>query len=302
MSKVTVIGAPINVGCDRHGAQLAPDYLRKKGLINVLKAKGHTVVDAGNIVQKEVIEADKYKAHPKIKFLDIVEDNTKQLFDKISQALSDGTLPIVIGGDHSMGLGNVAGVAHHFGDNVGLIWFDAHGDFNTDLTSPSGNAHGMPCSSLMGFGNETLSALVPTKVKPENIFWIGIRDLDKEEERIAKERNLNIYYMQTIKEKGMPYVINDILRKLHEQGIKHIHCSIDVDGIDPSETPGTGTPVVNGVSTDDFRLLLHALFSTKHVSSIGLTEFNPEIDVNDQTAHWCINTMDYVASLLQQFN
>ncbi|MDR1592016.1 MAG: arginase [Prevotellaceae bacterium] len=297
MRTLSLIGAPIHIGCDKRGTELAPDRLRKCGIVELLQ-RHVDVVDAGNIIEPDVCEKDKFSEHPRIKYLKEIQDISRQLSHKMYNALCGETFPLVIGGDHVMGLGDVAGMARYFGEQAGVIWFDAHGDFNTEQSSPSGNTHGMPCAALMGTCHNHLSSLAEVKVKPENIFWVGIRDLDPYEEAFAREHNLSIYRAETIRKNGMAFVIDDILRQTTLRNINNIHFSIDVDGIDPSEAPGTGTAVPDGISTADFRQLLHGMFASGKIRSAELAEYNPLLDTDNITERWCVETIDYIASLL----
>lgn len=295
---ITMIGVPTDLGCDRHGPQLAPAVLRQWGVKDVIEKHGHTVLDAGDIQVSERVEADKYKDHSKVKYLDGVVEVGNQLYEMVTTAYLRRTFPFIIGGDHSLSLGSAAAAAHYY-DDFGIIWFDAHGDFNMEPASPSGNSHGMPCAALMGLATTDLASVVRRTVNPKNIFWVGTRDLDCGEEALIKSENLNVYRAELVHEKGMDYVIADIKKKMAEQGLKNIHCSIDIDGMDPSLVPGTGTAVPDGIFEDDFRKFITAMFETQCIRSVDVVEFNPALDHDDVTAKWCIEAIDFISSLIK---
>lgn len=298
MKPVTLIGAPIDLGCDRNGPQLAPNELRKHGLTERLRKVLPTLHDGGDLPATKRVETLKYKAHPHVKFLDGVVEFCEKLYQKVDEAHKAGTLPLVIGGDHALALGSGAATAANF-DNLGIVWFDAHGDINTEASSPSGNAHGMPCAALMGFCTTQLTDIVRRTVNPHNVFWVGARDIDNGEQKLIDDHQLSVYGMDVIQSKGMPFVMDDILRKMNERGIKHIHCSIDIDGVDPTITPGTGTPVQGGVIQSDYRLFVDTLLSTGTVRAIDFVEFNPLLDQTGRTLSWCLNELEHIATLVQ---
>lgn len=205
---------------------------------------------------------------------------------------------MVIGGDHSLGLGSASGVGKSF-DDFGIIWLDAHGDINTSETSPSGNIHGMPLSALMGMGSEELVNIYApgNKVNPQNVFLVGTRSLDEGEQALIEREQLSVYTMDMIHLKGIGFVAEDIKRKLKERKIRNVHFSIDVDSIDPRFAPGTGTRV-RRVDADEFKDFVEHILSTNLIKSMDLVELNPELDVNDQTTNLCLDIIDYITARL----
>ena len=276
-----------------YGPQLAPKDLRDNGLAKKIEEQGHEVYDLNDVhVSKNL--PSKFKEHPKVKNLGGVIDVASQLYDLVYRSFQERHFPIIIGGDHSLTLGSGAAAAQYY-DNLGVIWFDAHGDINMEPSSPSGNAHGMPCAALMGLSVTDLERVVRRKINPKNIFWIGTRDLDVGENALIESAGLSVYSSQEIKEKGMAWALNDIKQKIQERGIEHIHFSLDIDGMDPSYTPGTGTAVEDGVNQTDFELMINVIFATNKVCSLDFVEFNPLLDNTDQTLNWCLDAIGYIS-------
>ena len=258
--KINVIGVPLNLGCDREGVERAPNHLRERGLMRIIRKNGHRAFDLGNLYVPLVSEADKFARGRSLKYLDAIVEVNNNLAELVYDTLRGGAFPLVIGGDHSLGLGSASGVGKSF-DDFGIIWLDAHGDINTSETSPSGNIHGMPLSALMGMG-------------------------------------LSVYTMDMIHLKGIGFVAEDIKRKLKERKIRNVHFSIDVDSIDPRFAPGTGTRVCEGLMPDEFKDFVEHILSTNLIKSMDLVELNPELDVNDQTTNLCLDIIDYITARL----
>ena len=298
--QIAFIGVPIALGADRKGVEQAPDYFRNKGIVKML----HNIsgcYDLGN-VQSSIIAEQKYSANPEVKYLDTVVDMTTQLRDKVESVIRQGYFPLVVGGDHSLGLGSAAGVALAC-DNIGVIWFDAHGDFNTEETSPSGNLHGMPCAALMGWCKSRLAEVATKQIPSQNFFWIGARDLDPGEVEFAKEYNLHIYTADMVREKGMAVVMSEVVKTLEEQNINKVHLSIDIDGMDPSIICGTGTKVEEGLNNGQFYTFVDSIFASNKVVSTDLVEYNHLLDDEDETTGmWCIEALHYLALKIKIIN
>lgn len=297
--KINVIGVPLNLGCDREGVERAPNHLRERGLIPLIRANGHRVFDLGNLYVPPVKESDKFVRGNSMKYLDIIVDVNNNLAELVYDTLRGGAFPLVIGGDHSLGLGSVSGVGKCY-DDFGIIWLDAHGDINTNETSPSGNIHGMPLSALMGMGSEELVNIYApgNKVNPQNVFLVGTRSLDDGEQALIEREQLSVYTMDTIRLKGIRFVADDIRRKLKERKIRNVHFSIDVDSIDPRFAPGTGTTVSEGLMPDQFKDFVDIMLSTNLVKSMDLVELNPSLDTNDLTTNLCLQIIDYITARL----
>lgn len=295
---IAYIGFPLALGADRQGVELAPDYFRKEGVIEMMTGIAGCY-DLGN-VQSAIIAEGKHAANPEVKYLDTVVDTTAQLRDKVASVIRQGYFPLVVGGDHSLGLGSGAGAALAC-ENLGVIWFDAHGDFNTEETSPSGNLHGMPCAALMGWCKSSMNEVAVKTVPPSNFYWIGTRDLDPGEIQMSKEFNLHIYTASDVKQRGMNAIMNDLISDMKSRSIDHVHISIDIDSMDPAVVGGTGTKVENGLWNGDFYSFLDKIFETKKVVSTDFVEYNELLDDdNKTTAKWCIEVLHYLALKIKE--
>ena len=225
----------------------------------------------------------------------------KNLAHLVYSSLKSDSFPFIIGGDHSLGLGSLTGVSKFFGKDLAVIWVDAHGDINTPETSPTGNIHGMPLAAAMGLGHERLINLYfnGVKVKPENVYIVGARDLDEGEVKLIEEHKLNLWTSDDIKSKGMEVVVEELKSALKASGINNVHLSFDIDSLDSSLVPGTGTPVAQGPSLEEIKLLLSGIFSTQLIKSMDFVEFNPSIDKNDVTLNNCLDILKFIAKQIK---
>ncbi|MBS5937069.1 arginase [Clostridium sartagoforme] len=296
---ISIIDMPLFYGCDNPGVEQGPKILRENNLLDIFN-KSHNVCDMGEVHVKNVSSNDKYAANAKMKYLDEVVRSNIGLADKVYTALENSTLPLVIGGDHSLAIGSIAGASKYFENDLAVVWVDAHGDINTLETSPSGNIHGMPLASSMGIGHETLTNIYSSsqKVKPENVFLLGCRDLDLGELEIIKNYNLNIWTMKDIKEKGISTVLKELLEAINKKNIKNIHLSFDIDSLDPKYVPGTGTPVEDGLSFSEGKEVLETILNTSLVKSMDFVEFNPVLDKNKKTLETCIELLKVISNNL----
>lgn len=295
---ISIIDMPLFYGCDNPGVENGPKVLRENNLLNILK-ENHTVTDMGEVYVKHVDAINKYASNKNMKYLDEVIDANVGLADKVYLALENNTLPITIGGDHSLALGSIAGSSKYYGsDNLAVIWVDAHGDINTDETTPSGNIHGMPLAASMGLGHNSLTNLYfdGQKVKPENIFLLAVRDLDIGELELIEEYNLNLWKIQDIKYKGLDTVLSELKSMIKAKNINNIHLSFDIDGLDPEYVPGTGTPVENGLTFVEGKIILETVISTNLVKAIDFVEFNPKLDVNNKTIETCCELLKTISN------
>jgi arginase len=284
--KVRVIGVPLDLGADRRGVDMGPSAIRAAKLHQVLRNLGHEVEDAGNIATVES-EARKIK-DPKLKYLDEVLLACKRLAQAVTKAASAGEFPLILGGDHSIAIGTFAGLAA-VGRNEGLIWVDAHGDFNTDSTSPSGNIHGMPLAALVGLGDERLAnfAGVRPKVDPKRVVLIGIRDLDAEEKKLITKSGIKFYTMRDIDEKGVSKVMAEAIA-IAGKGGKRIHLSWDIDVMDPAYARGTGTPAPGGLTYREAHLMMEMISDSGQLQSLEMVEVNPLLDDQNKTGELAV--------------
>jgi arginase len=283
---VNLMGFPMDLGADRRGVDMGPSAVRIANLQEKLEHLGYKVIDSGDI-NIQIMEKQRI-GNPKLKFLNEILRTSKILASRIEKVLDKDQFPLCIGGDHSMALGTIAGISSHCRKNklrMGVIWIDAHPDMNTDLTSPSGNIHGMPLAASLGIGNEKLVNFLgfKPKIKPENCALIGIRSIDMLERKLIKKLNIPIYTMSEIDKLGIHRVITRVLKHFKEN-VDHIHVSFDLDSVDPSIVPGVGTPVPGGLSYREAHLIMEAIAECGCMSSLEITEVNPILDNKNKSA------------------
>lgn len=284
--KIRIIGVPMDLGASRRGVDMGPSALRVAGLQARLKQLGRQVEDIGNIAVKQPEE--QHYGEKNAKYLDEIAETCKGLAETVRKALDADLLPLVLGGDHSIAVGTMAGVAsylHKQSKRVGMIWLDAHGDMNTPESSPSGNVHGMPLASIMGYGPAELTGLADVKpmVEPRNVVLVGVRDLDSKERRLMKESGVHVFTMRDIDERGMREVMAEALRFAGDD-TAGVAVSLDMDFVDPSDAPGVGTPVRGGVTYREAHLALEMIADSRSMVSFELVEINPVIDLHNTTA------------------
>lgn len=298
--KINIIGMPLFYGCDNPGVEKGPTILRENNLLNIFK-NNHDVHDMGDIEVLEANAENKFKSNCKMKYLDEVVDANIQLAKKVNIALAQNSLPFIIGGDHSLALGSIAAASKYYhSDNLAVVWVDAHGDINTPFTSPSGNIHGMPLAASMNIGDENLTNIFfkGIKVKAENIFIIAARDLDKGEVDLIKEKNLNVWTIDKIREIGLKNCLSQFLDKLSKLNIDNIHFSFDIDCLDPEYVPGTGTPVEHGLTVAEGKEVIDSILETKKVRCIDFVEYNPDLDKNYKTLETCLELLKHFSNKL----
>jgi arginase len=284
--KIRIIGVPMDLGASRRGVDMGPSALRVAGLQSRLKQLGRQVEDEGNVMVPQA-EEQPY-GEKKARYLDEIAQTCKGLAEMVRKTLDEDIFPLVLGGDHSIAVGTVAGAAAHFhksGKRIGVIWLDAHGDMNTPESSPSGNVHGMPLASIMGYGPPELVDLAGVKpmVEPRNVALVGIRDLDSKERRFAKESGVHVFTMRDIDERGMREVMAEALRFATDD-TAGVAVSLDMDFVDPSDAPGVGTPVRGGATYREAHLALEMIADSRAMVSFELVEINPVIDLHNTTA------------------
>lgn len=275
--EITIVGVPTHFGQNKYGVDLGPSAIRYALLIEELQLLDYKVLDRGNILVNKQKTATR---NNKLKNLEDVRAVCQTLSENVSSIVGEGRFPIVLGGDHSIAIGTVAGIAHHY-ENLGIIWFDAHGDVNTPETTPSGNIHGMSLAVLLGYGDESLRQ-IGMKIKPENVVIVGVRSLDEGEKLFIKEKGIKVYSMNEIDKCGMSQVMEDVLKYLsHCDGI---HLSLDLDAIDPGDAPGVGTRVGGGITYREGHLAMEILAESGQVVSLEIVEVNPILDEQNKTA------------------
>jgi arginase len=278
--EIRIIGVPLDLGASRRGTDVGPSALRIAGLGAQLRRLGFSVAREDDIpapaMETRTVEDEKARYKPQILEVCI------QLATEVKRHLEDGAFPLVLGGDHSIAMGTVAGTAGYFrdrGESLGLIWFDAHGDMNVPGVSPSGNIHGMPLAHLLGKGDPDLRNILGfhPKVKPENVALIGIRDIDAGERKIIRDAGIHAFTMREIDEHGMAAVARRAMEIVND-GTAGFHVSFDVDGCDPTVIPGSGTLVPGGVSFREAHLLMEYCADDGNLMSLEVVELNPFLD------------------------
>jgi len=281
---ITLIGVPLEEGAGRRGAGMGPTALRIADIEPTLTALGHTVVDSGDL---HPAPAEDLPDHPKAHYLKIVGAFTRALEEKVHEVASSGGFPLILGGDHSLSMGSVSGMARHaasVGRPLFVLWLDAHSDFNSPETSPSGNIHGMPVAFFCG--QAEFADILPANrpfVDPRNVYQVGIRSVDPHERLEIREHGVNVFDMRSIDEQGVAAILRDILTTVaNANGLLHV--SFDVDFLDPDVAPGVGTTVPGGATFREAHLVMEMLSDSGLVSSLDLVELNPFLDDRGKSA------------------
>ena len=283
---VSIIGIPMDLGQKHRGVDMAPVAIRYAGLAKKLRDLGYTTKDKGNInVPGHYTLSDTSYDERLIP----IKHACEQAYKMGADAIEQGEIPIFLGGDHSAAIGTIGGVSHN--QSCGLIWVDAHGDFNTPETSKSENIHGMALAVLLGHGSKELINIgrPGAKVDPENVIMIGIRDLDPEEKKMLAESGCTVYTMRDIDELGMHEILRKTLKKLGH--LPTIHLSLDMDAVDPQEAPGVGTPSHGGLTYREAQLIMETICDSGKLQSVDVMEVNPILDTKNRTAQVAVSLL-----------
>lgn len=296
---INIIGIPLKYGCDRDGVEFGPDKLRELGLVENLKSNNNDVYDMGNIFVPSISKDEKYKDHKSMKYLNTIIEVNENLAHSVYSSLKGDSFPLIVGGDHSLGMGSIAGASRFF-KKIAVIWVDAHGDINDIGSSPSGNIHGMPLAASMDIGHSSLTNLYfqGEKVSPTDVYIVGARDLDSGELKIAKDNNINLFTMDMIQEKGLTTILKTVIDKIKETGIDAVHLSFDIDSMDKSLVPGTGTPVEGGFTVSEAKFILESILKEGFVKSMDFVELNPALDRDEKTAEICIDLIKTIGQFI----
>ena len=293
-----IFGAPMDLGQQRRGVDMGPSALRYAGLQARLQRLGYDVLDGGNIdiaAPEEATgeEALKVIGDAPVRHLHAVLNACQSIYQTAAACVLEHNLPIFMGGDHSIAMGTIGGVST--ADTTGVIWIDAHADFNTPESSPSGNLHGMPLSHLVGLGLPELVNLgrPGAKIDPHHVVLIGLRNLDQGERDELRRLGMRAYTMRDIDERGLAAVAREAI--IQVAGLPRVHVSLDLDSLDPSEAPGVGTPVPGGLTYREAHLLMEMLAESRKVTSLDIVEINPILDHGNRTAELAV---ELAASLL----
>jgi len=282
---IEIVGVPVDLGAGRRGVDMGPSAIRVADLEPRLESLGHKVVDYGDI--DVMIPETQRVGAGKLRYKAPILAACDELRNQVERILGENRMPLVLGGDHSIAIGSIAGSSNHLAkqnEALGVIWFDAHGDANTPETTPSGNIHGMSLAISLGYGDSELVHIGgrAPKMMPANTVLIGIRDLDAGERDSLKKWGVTVYTMRDIDERGMRDVVDEAIR-IAGDGTAGIHLSFDLDVVDPEDAPGTGTPVWGGITYREAHLAMELLADRANILAIDLVEVNPVLDSQNQT-------------------
>ncbi len=290
--RIRILGAAMDLGQQRRGVDMGPSAIRYAGLQERLARLGYEVIDGGNIYTAQAEElgtrALTLDADPSdglSHHLDEVARVCQKIYDRVQTYRAEDCRYVFLGGDHSISIGTISAVAH---PKLGVLWFDAHGDINTPMTSPSGNIHGMPVAVLLGEGQDELVNIgrPGPKLHPSQIVMLGIRDLDEGERVRLSKGDIRVYTMREIDEVGMARIGQEIIDYFDR--FTDIHLSLDLDGLDPQYAPGVGTPVPGGISYREAHLMMEILADSRKVRSVDVVEVNPILDARNVTGQLAV--------------
>lgn len=291
--QIDIIGVPIDLGADRRGVDMGPSAIRYAHLRQKLEALGYVVQDEGNI---EVPIAETCAiTDPRLKYIDCIVPMSRRAAGAVAISVQGGRFPLVLGGDHSLALGSIRGAAKI--KTLGVIWIDAHADFNTDETTPSGNIHGMVLGALCGLGDKRLTQLwdeTPPVVNPERVAVIGARDLDPGEKVNLRQAGVMVMGMEQIDRLGMAGAVEKAIQRV-SQGMDGLYLSFDMDVMDPQHAPGVGTPVAAGLTQREAHVACEMIGETGRLVGMDMVEINPILDQQNQTASLAV---EFVLSAL----
>ena len=284
--QIRIIGAPMDLGADRRGVDIGPSAIRYAGLSDRLKQLGHTVHDIGNIVIPQ--PESQAEGNPRLKYLDPIVQASEELARIVTTSLQEGEFPLILGGDHSIALGSISGVAR-VRKPLGVIWIDAHPDFNTGETSPSGNIHGMILAALAGLGADRLTGVGgwSPKIDPAHIVIVGARDIDVDEREALRKHSVHVFTMSDIDRNGISEVMKHA-NAIAGQNDNPIHLSLDMDALDPREAPGVGTPVRGGLTYREAHFAMEMIADTQRLVSMDVVEVNAILDRENATAQLAV--------------
>lgn len=296
MSAIELYGVPMDLGANLRGVDMGPSALRIAGIEQALAALGYEVTDNDEIEIRSRVNLP--AEDPDARYSKAIARTCNRLHDVAVAAKERGAVPVFLGGDHSIAMGTVAGVASHYrarGERLGLIWFDAHTDMNTPSTSPSGNVHGMPLAALLGQGRPELVEIggEGPKVDVANVVIIGARDVDRRERELVAESGVKVFSMKEIDQLGMAEVTRRAI-EIASDGTAGFHLSFDIDGLDPEVAPGVGTPVRGGINYREAHLFMELVADSKSMVSMDVVELNPIRDQGNRTADTVVHLVQSV--------
>jgi len=279
---VRVIGVPMDLGADRRGVDIGASAIRYAGLNDQLRHLNYEVHDMGNIIVPQ--PESQPIGSTQLKYLEPILKVTEELGDAVTSALIAKEFPLILGGDHSIGLGSITGITRIYKD-ISVIWIDAHADFNTEDTTPSGNIHGMILAALAGIGNSLLTDIGgwAPKLDPQKIIIVGARELDSGERELLRSHHVHVFTMSDIDQRGISNVMSEAL-SLAEKANDGIHLSLDMDALDPVHAPGVGTPVRGGLTYREAHMIMELIADSGRLIGMDVVEVNPILDRENATA------------------
>ncbi len=280
-----IFGVPMDLGQRRRGVDMGPSAIRYAGLAQALSDAGRQVIDSGNIAVP--LPEHEPPDNSRARHLPSIAGVCHAIYDAADQCTAEGEVPVFLGGDHSLSIGTVSAITADSA-RVGVLWVDAHGDFNTPATTPSGNVHGMALAALLGLGAGELTDIgrPGAKLAPDQVVILGARDLDLGERALLHEVGVRVITMREIDEHGIARVSREVLERF--ESCARLHISLDLDSLDPDEAPGVGTPVPGGLSYREAHALMEILADTGKIGSLDLVEVNPILDERNKTARLAV--------------
>jgi arginase len=280
----------MDLGSGRRGVDMGPSAIRIAGVAGKLTELGHRVIDDGDVVIKNMEELK--VGNERARYLPEIARASTIIARKVERIIGLGHFPLVLGGDHSIAVGTVSGLAafaQSQGKKLGLLWVDAHGDINTPETSPSGNIHGMPLATLLGFGAGELTSIAgaDAKISPTNVALVGIRSLDSGEKKRLKETGVQVHTMSDIDRQGVHQIMKKALARVTD-GTDFVHVSLDLDAVDPAVAPGVGTPVKGGLDYREAHLVMETVADAGVMTSLEVVEVNPILDAGNASAEFAV--------------
>ncbi|MEF3276027.1 MAG: arginase [Chloroflexus sp.] len=282
-ARVAIIGVPIDLGSGRRGVDMGPSAIRYAGLSRRLGELGYDVIDFGNLATPMVETTPLPPPDSRLRYLEPIADVCARLADMVVEVVRQAMLPLILGGDHSIAIGSASGSARY--RRLGLLWIDAHADFNDESTTPSGNVHGMPLAVLTGRGHPLLTGLAGRMpaFDPAQVVLIAVRDIDPLEREALRAAPITVFTMHDIDRRGMAAVMDQAL-SIVTRATDGFHLSFDLDVVDPREAPGVGTPVSGGISAREAHLAMELIAESGALRSLDIVEVNPILDERNATA------------------
>jgi arginase len=293
--EISITDVHLDLGAGRRGTDMGPSAMHVAGLIPQLERLGHRVVDVATVGVRKAESSE--PGDPRARFLKPIADTCRELADRVDRALELGRFPLVLGGDHAQAMGTIAGISRYWkrrGKRIGVIWVDAHTDMNTPDTSPSGNIHGMPLAALLGYGAPELVSIAGDSpaLDPRDVVIIGARDVDGDEAELVKKSGVRVYTMSELDARGTAECVREAYARVTYASVG-VHLSFDLDGVDPADAPGVGTPVPGGLSLRESHLVCEAAAASGRLLGMEMVELNPTLDHSNRTgrlAVWLIQS------------